>query len=282
MLADCIDSIARLQVPPNVVLSLILVDNDVAQTAKPLYEEKRHDFPFSFYYFNQSRRSLSRARNLGIEQMLADGGDAVLFVDDDMRLPPDYLTPLVADMQRFNADAVRGKMCIVEKSGQRHKIRRASMLARRDILAGNGVLVKAHIFREWGLRFDECFTSGFEDGDFFYRAHLRRARLFSSEHTYFIEYRPPERIPRVNRQQELQGLMAVRCSHVAMRKYRGGWLRALWYVCCHEGALLLQVTARIVILPLAVNKNFMKVQNYSYRLAGLVRGLWSFQIPLET
>jgi len=118
ILGDCLDSISRLVVPVNSTLSLILVDNDAAQTAKPLYDEKSRNFPFPFYYAHQPRRGLSRARNLGVEKMLAHGGDAVLLVDDDKRLPPDYLTRLVADMHRFRADAVRGKMRIVEESGK--------------------------------------------------------------------------------------------------------------------------------------------------------------------
>ncbi len=75
---------------------------------------------------------------MGIEKMLADDGDMILFVDDDMLLPPEYLRILIAEMQKRNADAVRGKMKLVYEDGQVISSRWASLFARRDILPANG------------------------------------------------------------------------------------------------------------------------------------------------
>lgn len=213
--------------------------------------------------------------------MLADSGEAILFVDDDMRLPPDYLKTLIIGMQKLSADAVRGKMRIIEESGHVQSSRRASLLSRSDMLPGNGVLVVAKIFGEWGLRFDERFIGGFEDGDFFYRAYLRGARLFSLEHAHFWEFRPQTRMPSGNRKEELTGLMAVRRAHVSVRKYRGGLWRALLYICRCGVPLVLKIIWRVVTLPFSLKRNLNKIQNNAYRLVGLIQGLWLFQIPLE-
>ncbi len=111
---------------------------------------------------------------------------AILFVDDDMRLPPEYLRILIAEMEKRNADAARGKMKLVYEDGQVRHSRQASLFARRDILPTNGSLVAASIFKGYNLRFDERFMFGYEDADFFYRAHLRVARLYLLEHPYFF------------------------------------------------------------------------------------------------
>ncbi len=97
--------------------------------------------------------------------MLAADGDMILFVDDDMRLPPEYLRILIAEMQKRNADAIRGKMKIVSENGQVRPSRRASLFSRRDIIPGNGVLVSAKIFNDYNLHFDERFMFGHEDSD---------------------------------------------------------------------------------------------------------------------
>ncbi len=112
---------------------------------------------------------------MGIEKVFADDGDMILFVDDDMRLLPEYLRILITEMQKRNADAARGNMKLAYENGEVRPSRRASLFARRDILPTNGLLVAASIFKDYNLRFDERFMFGYEDADFFYRAYLRGA-----------------------------------------------------------------------------------------------------------
>ena len=284
LLTDCANPIAALTVPPACEMTLILVDNSPEQSAKSFHEDHRDSFPFPFHYAHQPKKGLSRARNLGIEKALEEGADALLFVDDDMRLLPDYLHKLIEVMKAKNADAVRGKMRIIEEGGTVHRTRQSSLFGEtlgRDMLAGNGVLIKACLFKELNLRFDERFIGGMEDGDFFYRAHLQGAKLYSVEDAEFTEYRPQSRIPSRNRKEELTGLMSSRCAHTAVRRYRGGLWRACRYVLRRGIPLILQIILRLLILPTAPKKCWRKVENYAYRLAGTFQGLHRFNIPLE-
>ncbi len=123
---------------------------------------------------------------MGIEKMLADDGDIILCVDNDMRLPLEYLRILVAEMQKRNAGIASGKMKLVYEDGQVRPSRRASLFARRDILPTNGSLVAASILRDYNLSFDERVMFGYEDADFFYRAHLCGVQLFLLEHPCFF------------------------------------------------------------------------------------------------
>ncbi len=279
ILLPCLDSIAKIETPPDSQISVLLIDNDSEQTAKPVFDSQQN-FPFPFYYYCQPIRGVSRARNMGIEKFIADNGDEMLFVDDDMRLPSDYLKILTAEMQKRNADAVRGKMRIVQESGQVKPFRRASLFSRRDMLASNGVLVAAKIFKDYNLRFDERFMFGNEDGDFFYRAHLHGARLFLLENPHFFEFRPASRD--IAESDILNRRMKTRQNRVAIRKYRGGWHRGMVYVLRRGIPIILQMIFRVVLLPLSPRKNAKKIQRLSYQLAGLVKGLWHFNIRLES
>ena len=201
-----------------------------------------------------------------------------------MRLLPDYLCRLIKSMKAKNADAVRGKMRIIEEGGIVHRTRRASLFAEilgRDLLAGNGVLVKARLFGELNLRFDERFIGGAEDGDFFYRAYLQGAKLYSVEDAEFMEYRSQDRLPAKNRKGRLTRLMEARCAHTALRRYRGGLWRAWRYVLRRGIPLILQIILRLLILPTAPKKHWRKVENCGYRLAGLLQGLYRSNIPME-
>ncbi len=279
ILLPCLESIAQIETPPDSKISVLLIDNDSEQTAKPVFDSQEN-FPFPFFYYCQPRRGVSRARNMGIEKMLADDGDMILFVDDDMRLPPDYLRILTAEMQKRNADAIRGKMKVVQEDGQVKPSRHASLFLRRDILPSNGVLVAAKIFKDYNLRFDERFMFGAEDGDFFYRSHLRGARLFLLEHPYFFEFRPDSR--ELAEKDELKYYMEMRQGQVAIRVYRGGIARGVFYVLRRGIPLILQIIANFILLPISPRKKAKKIQRISYQLAGLVKGLWHFNIRLES
>ncbi len=279
ILVPCLESIAQIETPPDAQISVLLIDNDSEQTAKSVFDSQQN-FPFPFFYYCQPRRGLSRARNMGVEKMLAADGDMILFVDDDMRLPPEYLRILIAKMQKRNADAIRGKMKVVSENRQVRPSRLASLFSRRDILPGNGVLVSAKVFKGYNLRFDERFMFGHEDGDFFYRAHLCGARLFLLEHPYFFELRPDSR--ELAEEDKLEYFMAMRQNHVAIRKYRGGWHRGVAYVLRRGIPLILQIVVNFIVLPFSPRKKAKKIQRISYQLAGLVKGLWHFNIRLES
>ena len=278
-LVPCLESVAKIETPPDSSISVLLIDNDSEQTAKPVFDSQKN-FPFPFSYHCQPRRGVARARNMGVEKMLAADGDMILFVDDDMRLPPEYLRILVAEMLKRNADAIRGKMKVVQEDGQVKPSRRASLFSRRDILPGNGVLVAAKIFKDYNLRFDERFMFAAEDGDFFYRAHLCGARLFLLEHPYFFELRPASR--ELAEEDKLKYFMEARQRRTAIRKYRGGWHRGVAYVLRRGIPLILQIVANFIVLPFSPRKKAKKIQRTSYQLVGLVKGLWHFNIRLES
>lgn len=276
LLAGCLESLMKLSdVHPAKVL---LVDNDAAQSSRRVFDDFAPRFPFPFGYACEPERGLSRARNLGVEAALEGGADAVMFVDDDMRLPPDYLAQMADAMEKLRADAVRGKMRVIRRDGDDPRPqRRVSMRSRRDMLQGNGPLIAARVFGEWGLRFDERMMRGFEDGDFFYRAYLRGARIFQVDDAWFAEVRENRGIFS-SKEDELSYMYGMRRLHVAVRRRHGGLLRAWRYVAVRGLPLLIQMHIHALMWPFAPRKRARKIQEAMSRIKGLIHGL---SYPIE-
>ncbi len=190
---------------------------------------------------------------MGIEKMLADDGDMILCVDDDMRLPSEYLRILIAEMKKRNADVACGKMKLVYEDGQVRPSRWASLFARRNILPTNGSLVAASILRDYNVRFDERSMFGYENADFFYRANLCGAQLFLLEHPYFFGVRR-----KIEKKDELKYYMDARQERTVIRKYRGGWYRGVAYVLRRGIPLILQIIANFILLPFSLRKKAKK------------------------
>ncbi len=292
MLAECLRSVSQLLPPSGADVFAVVVDNDEEQSAKEVFQSWRPPFPA--FYENEPQPGLSRARNRGMEKARSEGAANVLFVDDDMRPPPQYLKDLTAEMQAAKADAARGRMIVTvdaapaetaaEQRGGTVALpsRRASLFSRRDMLAGNGALLGARIFCEWKMRFDEDFMHGWEDGDFFYRASLRGARLWSAANVVFYEHRPPERIPARGFAAEMRRAMEMREGHVALRRHRGGFLRGLFYAFRRGIPLLLQLLLGALAIPLSPKRRAQKTILRAARITGLARGLLTPRIPGKT
>ena len=272
-LPDCIASVMGLQVAPNIAPKAAVVDNDTEQTAKP-FCDSLGKIAYPLAYLQQPKKGLSNARNMALEFAIAEGMDAVLFVDDDMRLPPDYLQQLINAMQQHGDDATRGLMRIVDEHGNGKAPRRASLFARRELLAGNGVLVGRRIFADMGLRFDARFAKGFEDGDYFYRAHLRGAKL-RQINAVFDELRPPSRPSPLETKERLQRMFDMRRGNAHLRKLRGGIWRALWYVALRLPLLLLQIVLQMLKLPFSPRKSANRIADKLAGIAGLLVGPYS-------
>ncbi len=104
MLGATLDCIARLELPPALRAELLIVDNGSTDSTSQIVE--------SFHPENMAVRALfepaegiANARNCGLR---AAKGDVVLFADDDVRLPRDWLHEMCAPIIRDKADAVAG------------------------------------------------------------------------------------------------------------------------------------------------------------------------------
>jgi len=105
-LAHVFPSLARQVVPPGVSAEALVVDNGSADGTAALVR-CQHAFGLPVRLVEEPAPGLSRARNAGLR---ASRGRIILFTDDDVRLPPDWLGRMSAPLLDGSADAVAGSV----------------------------------------------------------------------------------------------------------------------------------------------------------------------------
>lgn len=105
-LAWCLDAVARLTVAADVDLRVIVVDNDVEESARSVVEG-RTVAGTPVRYVIEPRRGIAHARNRALESVAAEV-DVVAFVDDDEAPDPGWLGALLGVWRETGADVVIG------------------------------------------------------------------------------------------------------------------------------------------------------------------------------
>ena len=116
MLAACLEAVARLETPNTCRISVIVVDNDAAASARGQVEALQADFPFPLSYVTETRRGLASVRNRLLLEALAAGADWIAFLDDDEMPAPDWLSQLTRAAQDHRADVVTGPLLQVDET----------------------------------------------------------------------------------------------------------------------------------------------------------------------
>jgi glucosyl-dolichyl phosphate glucuronosyltransferase len=103
-LRETLDSVALCEVPPDMVPELVVVDNgSTDHTAQVLAEVCVLNMPLRSVV--EARAGLSNARNRGLAET---NGEIILFTDDDVRVPTDWLEGMCRPIAAGEADAVAG------------------------------------------------------------------------------------------------------------------------------------------------------------------------------
>lgn len=105
-LAQVFPSLAAQEVPAGVTAEALVVDNGSSDGTADLVCRQRV-FGSPVRLLHEPEPGLSRARNAALR---AARGRALLFTDDDVRLPPDWLWSMAAPLLEGRADAVAGSV----------------------------------------------------------------------------------------------------------------------------------------------------------------------------
>jgi succinoglycan biosynthesis protein ExoM len=172
-------------------LEIIVVDNSPEAGAADLVKALAAEATATIRYVHEPRTNIAYARNTGIAAAQAP---LIAFVDDDMRLSPQWLPSVMRTMVAQDADALVGAIeAIAEHSDQapdarilnfycrnlglpegvRIKCRRSGHIS--GIGTGNSVLRRACIISP--QPFDPAFGGGGEDTDFFLRLGQRNLNV---------------------------------------------------------------------------------------------------------
>ena len=103
-LRETLAAIARLRVPAGLTVELFLVDNGSADATRELCHAMR--WPgVDVHYLHVAEAGLARAQNAALQR---SRGQVVMFTDDDVRPPVDWIARLTAPILAGDADAVGG------------------------------------------------------------------------------------------------------------------------------------------------------------------------------
>jgi glucosyl-dolichyl phosphate glucuronosyltransferase len=103
-LRQTLDAIGRCQIPEDLASELLVIDNGSSDDTRGVVESMRlPNMPV--HYFREERHGQCHARNRGLE---AASGRIILFTDDDIRVPPNWIEAMCRPILEDRADATVG------------------------------------------------------------------------------------------------------------------------------------------------------------------------------
>lgn len=106
-LKQTLASLSRVHPPQDLDVELVVVDNDSDDDTASV--ARQQDLPFRSRVLHEPRTGLSHARNRALAET---EGDLILFTDDDVRFPKNWITGMTQPIRNGEADAVAGGVII--------------------------------------------------------------------------------------------------------------------------------------------------------------------------
>ncbi len=201
-LAACLALVVE-QVRGDSRVTIVIVDNDPAASARAVATEIATNSPIDVRYVVEPRPGIAAARGRALRE--AEGADVLVFIDDDETPTSSWLHPLLETWQRTGAAAVMGRVVSVFDEPLEPWVaageffRRRSMATGTEIAvgaAGNLLLDLVQVAR-LGIHFDDRL--GLAAGeDSLFTSELVRAggRLAWCEESVALDHVPAERTTR--------------------------------------------------------------------------------------
>lgn len=281
LLVQCLESVARVEVPANVHVTVTVIDNDADRSAEPSVNALTRQFPFPLQYVCEPRRGIPLARNRALDETYRLGSDYLLFIDDDEWVRPDWLRIIYEYAVAQNGNVIVSGEVIPELPDTTppeirgvYKIKNRKTGERVQSCATNNVLVPVSMIRGWGLRFDESNPlAGGTDTIFFHEAVSRGAVIHKCAEALVHEAIPASRanLKWLAKRKYRAGITE------AWRKQRKGRPRAI--ILLASGLRVLSAAARSGLMALlgnklARNENWLK----ACKSAGVFAGVFGARV----
>ena len=105
-LAETLDGIAALDVPPSIAWDVLVVDNNSSDATRDVVEQRTRSYPVRLRYLFEGRQGKSNALNAG---MAATAARVIVFTDDDVRVPRGWLAAAITPLlERRDIDYTGG------------------------------------------------------------------------------------------------------------------------------------------------------------------------------
>lgn len=182
-------------------IELVIVDNDIEQSAKPVAHSFEDNDLFSIRYVVESRRGIPIARNTAIKSIAHDSV-YIVFIDDDEIPEPSWLTELVKIQRLYQSEIVAGPVLplfdakvpqwtINGNFFERPEYKTGELIS---VAATNNALIDVHWFQTRNIWFDESLAlTGGSDSFFFTYARKAGATIVWANDAVVREYIPASR-----------------------------------------------------------------------------------------
>lgn len=202
LLERVLAGLARLTIPPDVDVSVLVLDNNPEPDARHAVERIRKGFPFDLSHAHVAEPGLSSVRNFALTRA-RDGFDFLAMIDDDEMPHHRWLSELLRVQKETLADAVVGPVPRIIPRDAPRWLREGGFFELpvfpdrtfiRDGYSGNCLLRVASI-RRLGLAFDPALNfAGGEDLLFFRQLHAAGAKLAFASRAIAEEFVGAERL----------------------------------------------------------------------------------------
>jgi glycosyltransferase involved in cell wall biosynthesis len=191
MLGALLQSLADGDVPLAAEIFIVIIDNDIARSAEPVWQGRADASPMVLYEVEE-RRGIPTSRNRALAVALRNRADLIAFVDDDETVDPSWLANLVQTLRGRGLHLVGGPVRVAPGTAGRSRWQSAILrgiaarYARKEraaahkagmgtdddiVIVTNNWVIDAGWLRTAGLRFDErMLLTGGTDTRFFHQA----------------------------------------------------------------------------------------------------------------
>jgi len=180
-------------------VEIIIVDNDSAQSAKPVVETYVNKYPCDIYYFIQPEKNISLTRNMALDKIK---GEYVFFIDDDEYADEYWMVTHIENLIKYKADAAFGRVISYFSENTPGWIRDCMVYQRNTNPSGKepanmntgNCIVKSELFLLKGYRLDKEYgLTGGSDYQLFTRILNDGYKLTSCYEAETFEYVPESR-----------------------------------------------------------------------------------------
>lgn len=181
--------------------SILVVDNDNNESARPIVNEIKSDSNVDINYSCELNKNISSVRNRLIKET---DGDLIAFIDDDEHVEKDWLLNMFNTMQEYNVDVVNGPVKFLYEADANTIHLCSNCFAEFKHRTGlldykskftNNCLIKRKIIELYEAPFDITYgLSGGEDTVFFNRLEKDGAKFCWCAEAVAYEHVPLERM----------------------------------------------------------------------------------------
>ena len=174
-------------IPVGFTFEVLLINNDENSYLKTIIAEIG-DFPFAIHLIDVKQRGFSNVRNAAVSWVLESDMDALIFIDDDEVVPPDWLAKMINAWMKYKGDIITGPVRQVLPLSASRFVKVFHLLdtnyynksgQKLQYASSNNTLVLRKVLNAMGPTFHPSLNrSGGEDALYFHQAYLKGFTIY--------------------------------------------------------------------------------------------------------